>query len=96
MRKILLLVSALALSGCAGLSQKTITDEIALVQADAQAICKFIPDAAVIAAMFTSNPIVATAESIAQGICAAITAPAAVRGKYPSYMGVRIRGHFVR
>ena len=102
MRK-LMLGAATALSlfagGCATIGGGI---NIADVQADAVAACKFLPDAAAVAALLTADAAVTTAEAIAKIICSAVTgsASAKLRGAAAPVVVVNgqtipITGHFV-
>lgn len=82
MKKIFLVTAmsaTIALGGCAGLTQATLSSTVATVEADVQAdtnlVCGFIPTVATIAAIIPGGAVVApAAASIAEAICAAVAA----------------------
>jgi hypothetical protein len=102
MRKLTLgAATALSLFG-AGCATITGGISVADVQTDAVAACKFLPDAAAVAALLSADPAVTTAEAIAKIICSAVTgsASAGLRGAAAPVVVVNgqtipITGHFV-
>lgn len=85
MLRSIILVTALALGGCATSSTSTtdINSTIAAVQSAAVTACKFLPTVSTVANLLTTGNaggIAQTAESIAALICQAV-APAAVSSK---------------
>ncbi len=96
---IVMAIGALALNGCATTGGGGIS--VAMVQQDAVAVCSFLPTASTVANIIAAgNPLLITAEAIAQAICAAVTAAPAVttrRGAaQPMVNGVPVRGKFLR
>ena len=89
---------SLFVGGCATISGGI---NVADVQGDAVAACKFLPDAAAVVALLTADPAVTTAEAIARIICSAVTgnAGAKLRGATPVVVvngkTIPITGHFV-
>jgi hypothetical protein len=110
MRKILTcgaLALSVALGSCGttgGSVTITVNDVVAKVQAIAVKVCGFLPTAStVINIVSAGSPIAATAESIAQSICAAVSAVpklgARLSGAAPPVImvnGVQVHGRFVR
>ena len=88
----------LVLSGCASgpFSSGHLAADITTVQAWAKDKCQYEPTLQTVADIFKANPIVASLEGLAIGICDAVTKASAIRGAYPTYAGVRLRGRFVR
>ena len=76
--------------------------DIPTVQADAVAICSYLPTASVVASIISANnPIAITAEAVAAAICAAVAPKvASKRRKAEPYVyippGLVITGNFVR
>jgi hypothetical protein len=96
-------VVALTLAGCAtpGSPPGVNVNFVEEVRKAAVAVCGFLPYADTVAAIIaTGNPIVLTVSSLANAICAAVTAipPAQVRrgASPPTVAGVIIHGKFVR
>ena len=94
---------ALSLAGCSTLgtggAPLDLTSFIAQVQATSSAVCSFLPTAETVASIIaTGNPIVTTANAVANAICAAV-APAKAAGKLrasqPAVAGVAIHGKFL-
>ena len=104
MRRLILLIALSALSGCAttgGLAPIS----IAGVQNAAVAACAFLPTATTVGNIIAAgNPLLTTAEAIAQAICAAVTQAPTVAAKsgrrmmvvQPMVNGVPIQGKFLR
>lgn len=91
----LLIASTLSLGGCAG----TLPPTVASIQQLAVSVCGFLPTVATVASIIAAgNPLVATAEAIANAICNAVT-PAKVSGRLravqPMVGGVVIHGRWV-
>lgn len=104
MRKIaavLCLSIGLGVSGCATTGGGATADPtiVAQVQADAKAICGFLPTATTVANVITTftggGAVVNVVSQVAAGICAAVTNKGARRGG-ARYRGVKIKGRFVR
>lgn len=94
------LAGTLALGGCATNGAGGSSISLASVQNAAVAACGFLPTAATVANLIASNnAAIATAESIASAVCAAV-APSKQAGKHGAVLasvnGVRVRGKFVR
>jgi hypothetical protein len=95
------LVGALLLGGCTTTGTSTSTaDIIAQVRQTTVAVCGFLPTIDTVAQILAAgNPSVMIAGTIANAICAAVTAttpPARRRGAVPTVSGVVIHGRFVR
>jgi hypothetical protein len=95
-------VFAVSLAGCAtlGVTPVDISSFVTQVQAITSTACSFLPTAETVASILaTGNPIVATANAVANAICAAV-APAKTAGKLsttvPTVAGVVIHGKFLR
>jgi hypothetical protein len=106
----LALASTLAFGGCAsnpppdpgtvpgaiGTLTGAVVTVVPQVQSYAQAACRFVPTAETVLAIFNSSPMLSTVASVADAICAAVTAKAARRGgPAPAVNGVSIHGRFV-
>ena len=100
MKKFVLLASLL-LAGCAttGGTTPPVSTIITEIEQGVQQACGFVVNPSSIQAILSSfGPGGVVAGTIIAGICAAVTPPAnsklsAVR--YPTYRGVRIKGHFI-
>lgn len=95
------LLASLMLAGCAstGGAVQTTTTIVADVQKIAVAVCSFEPTVNTILSIVSlGNPLVATAEGIANAICAAVTPKAMLskRATPPNVYGVPVHGRFVR
>ncbi len=102
MKKIIPIVLALGLAGCATAPISPTNSGIKDIQNAAVAICRFLPAASFVADLLLSGNIIAlTAESVAAKICQAVTinpladGPGAKNYK-PHVNGVRVRGAFVK
>jgi hypothetical protein len=102
MRKLayaLLTAGSIGLGGCASITPANVTTVISQVQADAVAVCGFLPTAATVANIISAgNPLIATVSAIAEAICSAVL-PAKLGRKLaviPTVNGVPIHGRFVR
>ena len=99
MRKFLLTgIFAITLAGCGTINPFTNQPNTpADVQNATVQACGFLPTAStVLNILAVGNPAAATAEAVAQAICAAVTpAPKALKG-VPTVNGVEIHGRFVR
>ena len=87
------------LGGCAT-TKEDIQSRIEQVRQAAVAVCGFLPTVDTVAAiLLANNPAYITASAIANGICAAVTAPAlkqlGPRRAPPVVAGVVIHGKFV-
>lgn len=105
MIKMLPVLAALALGGCAGVPlpdiQTKVDTTVAQIQSIAVQICRFEPTIAtvtrIIATLAGAGEFGTTATAVANSICAAVTAKSVRRGgKGPTFRGVAIRGRFVR
>jgi hypothetical protein len=91
------------LAGCASVGgvPTVLGISAAEVQQDAIAICSFLPTASTVANIIAvGNPLLTTAEAIAQAICASVTAPPVAstlrRVGTPTVAGVVIKGRFIK
>ncbi len=93
---------ALTLCGCATSGGVTTIGglDVKTIQSTAVAVCGFLPTAATVGNIIAAgNPILTTAEAIAEAICAAVSpAKAATRhgGALPTVSGVVIKGKSLR
>lgn len=97
----LALTGAVTLGGCAGtlpvLQDPTVQNTITNIQSLTASVCGFLPAAETVAGILSTNPVVGTAEAIAETICGVVTKKGAQRGgATPSVNGVPVKGHFVR
>ncbi len=84
-----------ALSGCQAFQEKRLPT-IQEVQGAAVAACKFLPAAETVTNIISlALPALSTVSSIANAICAAVTAPGAAPGTTPMVVNVPVRGAFV-
>lgn len=83
MRKLMLGAAAAAFAALGGCATTTGSGGISIadVEADAKTICSFDPTAAAVANVLSAAPAVALAESVAQIICAAVTAAPSQSGR---------------
>lgn len=99
MRKILAVtILAFALTGCAT-TKEQVQSTVEKVQHAAEAVCGFLPTIDTVAAIIAANnPAYQTVSAIANGICAAVTAPAlrqlGPRRAPPVVAGVVVHGRF--
>lgn len=107
MLRSVILVTALALGGCATSATTTtdISSTIAAVQSATVIACKFLPTVSTVANLLTTNSAAQTSEAIAALICQAVS-PAAVSSRLRAKLrvtsptsitvnGVVIHGRFV-
>jgi len=99
------LLAAMTLGGCAttGTVGTTTSTIVADTQQAATVACGFVPTAAtVLNIVAVGNPLIATADAIAQAICSAVAASAAapkagrLRATVPTVNGVAVHGRFIR
>lgn len=91
------LIPLVALGGCAGLTAANLASTVASVeaevQADANLVCGFIPTIATIAAIIPGGAaVVPAAASIAQAICAAVSAAPPVAVQSARYRSLKHGG----
>jgi len=106
MRKVLAVsLVALHLSGCAAQTQATIDTIVATARKYAVAYCGYQPTINTVANIIRAgDPLIQTAEAVANAICTAVTAPAPVgvaalsssARPVPMVAGVVVKGKFVR
>jgi hypothetical protein len=98
--KKLVLITALALGGCATVpTASDITTRAQQIQQYTRLFCSFVPTIATVAAIINREA-TATASQMAVDICAAVTTAPLAEGPGrrgpPMYKGVRIKGSFVQ
>lgn len=97
MKKIIAIVFASLLTGCAtnGFtpSQQITVDNVV---AWSKVLCKYVPDVIPVINIIAANPLVGTAESIAQAICGVVLASSRKTGIYNGIViNVPVTGHFL-
>jgi len=103
MRKFLMMIplaATLSFSGCATFDPAQVNADIQKVQQIAITVCGFLPTVSTVVNIFAANPLLNTAEMIAQAICSAVTPSAQLqarrRATVPNVGGVPVHGRFVR